>query len=60
VTTGAEGAVGLEHDAPLLARLEEPPAKLEGAELHLIDDGRGAGDREQLLELAGAEVGDAD
>src|SRR4029453_1214795 len=57
---GAEGAVGLDRPVAFLARPEQLPPVLERAELHLIHNRRGLGHRHQLVELAHAEVRDAD
>ena len=57
---GAERAVRLDRHLALLARVEQFPPVLERAELHLIHDRRGLGDRHQLVELAHAEVRNTD
>ena len=57
---GAQRAVGLERDTPFVAGFEERLAIRRRVELHLVDhrsDGR-AGD--DLIELVGVEVRDAD
>src|SRR5215218_2577464 len=60
VAAGPERAVGLDRDATLLAALQEGATVLERAELHLVDDGRRVGGGQQLVQLADAEVRDAD
>src|SRR2546430_1370096 len=58
--TAFEWAVGLEHDPPLHAVIEQPPPVVERAEVHLVN-GRLAGRTpQQLLQPVAAEVADAD
>ncbi len=60
MTARAQGAVRLQHDAASLARLQQPPAILEGAELDLVCDRRDVTRGAHLCELVDVEVGHPD
>jgi hypothetical protein len=60
VAPATERAVGLEHDAVPLARIEERCAVLVGAELNLVHGRRDVRRPQQLSQLHDVEVGDSD
>src|SRR3984893_4256641 len=59
VAAGAQRTVGLDGDTALQRMLEHGAAILERAELHLIDHRRNCGCPQHLVQLANAEVGNA-
>jgi Transposase DDE domain group 1 len=60
MAAGAQWAVGLKRHATPLARFQQRAAKLEGAELDLVDDRWHVGDLEHGLHVGHAEVRDSD